>query len=45
MWLRTYLTRFEGGAVNSEREHQDEADGDEPIGGHCVEKHANDGAK
>jgi hypothetical protein len=37
--------RFEGGAVNGEREHNDEADGDEPVGRHRVEKHADDGAE
>jgi hypothetical protein len=37
--------RFEGGAVNSEGEHNDKADGDEPVGRHRVEKHADDGAE
>ena len=40
-----YLLRLEGSAVDGEREHYNEGQGDEPIGRDCIEEHANDGAE
>jgi hypothetical protein len=41
----SYLLRFEGGAVDGEGEHDDKANGDEPIRRHRVQKNADNSAK
>ena len=40
-----YLARFEGSAVDGVGKNEDEAHCDEPIGGHRIEEHANNGAE
>ncbi len=40
-----HLLRFEGSSVDGEGEHDDETHGDEPVGGHSVQKYADDGSQ